>query len=78
MVSCQAYNPVEIHPERIIKANKKRVRHITNPEKITQGNKESVCDLDCDEIEFPVREKNFSKIEKKIIFALTCFVVKID
>ena len=53
-------NPVEIHPARIIKANKKLVRHNTNPEKITQEGKESVSDLDYDEIEFPFSEKDFS------------------
>ena len=53
-------NPVEIHPARIIKADKKLVRHNTNPEKITQEGKESVSDLDYDEIEFPFSEKDFS------------------
>ena len=46
MVSCQAINPVKVHPEGITKEDKKLVD-----------------DLYCDGIEFPVREKDFSKCE---------------
>ena len=38
--------------------------------------KKLVNDLDYDGIEFPVREKDFSKIETKKTFALACFVMK--
>ena len=39
------------------------MKHITNPKEITQEGKELVSDLDYDEIEFPVQEKDFSNIE---------------
>ena len=42
---------------------KKLVKHITNPEEITQKDKEFISDLDYDRIEFPVQEKDFDKIE---------------
>ena len=58
-------NPSKEHPERITKEEKKLVKHITNPEKITQEDKELISDFDYDEIEFPVQEKDFIKIEKK-------------
>ena len=58
-------NPVKIYPERIRKVDKKLVRHITNPEKITHEDKELISDLDYDGIEFPVQERDFSKIEVK-------------
>ena len=54
---------VKIHPKRITKKDKRLAWHITNPEKITPEDKEPVSDLDYDEIELPVREKDFSKIE---------------
>ena len=44
---------------------KKTVKHITNPEKITQKDKKVISDLDYDRIEFPVKKKDFSKIEVK-------------
>ena len=44
---------------------KKLVKHITNPEKNTQRDKELISDLDYDEIEFPMQEKDFSKIGVK-------------
>ena len=47
-------NPLNEHPERITKKVKKLVKHITNPEEITQEDKESISDFDYDEIEFPV------------------------
>ena len=58
-------NPVKIYPERIRKVDKKLVRHITNPEKITHEDKELISDLDYDGIEFPVQENNLSNIEVK-------------
>ena len=36
-----------------------------NPERIRQNNKKFFNDLDCSGIEFPVQEKDFSKIETK-------------
>ena len=47
------------------------------PERITQEDKKRANNLNYDRIGFPVREKDFSKIEKRTIFALTCFVMKI-
>ena len=45
------------------------VRHINSvkihPERITQEDKKLVNSLNYDEVGFPVREKDFSKIEKK-------------
>ena len=57
-------NPVKIHPERITKEDKKLAWHITSPGEITPEDKEPISDLDYDGIEFPVREKDFSKIEQ--------------
>ena len=48
MLSWRHINPVKIHPERIIREDKKLVNS-----------------LNYDGIEFSVREKDFSKIEKK-------------
>ena len=45
------------------KVDKKLVKHITNPKEIMQEGKELISDLDYDEIEFPVQEKDFSNIE---------------
>ena len=50
-------NPSKEHPERIRKIDKKLVKHITNPEEITEEDKEFICNLDYDEIEFPVQEE---------------------
>ena len=56
------------------------MRHINpvkiHPERTTQEDKKLVNDLDYDGIGFPVREKDFSKIETKTTFTLTCFVMK--
>ena len=45
------------------------VKHInsvqTHPERITKNAKKVAKDLDYDEIEFPVKEKGFSKTETK-------------
>ena len=56
------------------------VRHI-NPsnehlERIKQTDKKLVEKLNYDEMESPVQEKDFNKIEVKKIYALTCLVVK--
>ena len=58
-------NPSKEHPERITKKDKKLVKRITNLEKITQEGKETASNLDYDEIDFSVQEKDFSKIEVK-------------
>ena len=58
------------------------VRHINplkiSPEKLTREDKKLVNDLNYDRVWFPVREKDFSKIEKRTTFALTCFIMKIS
>ena len=60
------------------------VRHINlsnkHPERI-KNDKQIAEELDYDEFEFPVREKDFNKIEKYIyiyIYVLMCLVMKID
>ena len=53
-------NPTKKHPERITKKHKKLVKHITNPEEITEEDKGFISDL-----KFPKQEKDFSKIEVK-------------
>ena len=58
-------NSCKGHPGRITKEDKKLVKHITNPKKNTQEDKELISYLDYDEIEIPVQEKDFSKIEEK-------------
>ena len=58
-------NPSKEHPERIRKIDKKLVKHITNPEEITEEDKEFISNLDYDGIEIPVQEKGFRKIEVK-------------
>ena len=53
------------------------VRHLNpvkiHPERITQNDKELVNDLDYDEIEFPVWEKDFSKIDTKNNIGINMF-----
>ena len=66
-------NPSKEHPERIRKIDKKLVKHITNPEEITEEDKEFISNLDYDGIEFPVQEKDFSKIEKKNNICINVF-----
>ena len=66
-------NPSKEHPERIRKIDKKLVKHITNPEEITQKDKEFISDLDYDGIEFPVQEKDFNKIEVKNNICINVF-----
>ena len=53
------------HARKIRKVVKKLVKHITNPEEITQEDKELISDRDYDRIELPVQEKDFSKVEVK-------------
>ena len=55
-------NPSKEHPEKIRKIDKKLVKHITNPEEITEEDKEFISNLDYDGIEFPVQERDFDKI----------------
>ena len=52
---------------------KKLVKHITNQEEITEGDKEFISYFDYDEIEFPVEEKDFSKIEIKNNICINVF-----
>ena len=56
------------------------VRHINpvkiHPERITREDKKLVNNLNYDGIDFPVREKDFSKIEKRAIFTLMYFIMK--
>ena len=66
-------NPSKEHPERIRKIDKKLVKHITNPEEITEEDKEFISNLDYDGIEFPVQEKDFSKIEVKNNICINVF-----
>ena len=53
------------------------LRHINpvkvHPERITKEDKKLVNDLDYDGIEFPVREKDFSKIETKNNICINVF-----
>ena len=58
------------------------LRHI-NPvkvhrERITKKDKKLVDDLDYDGIEFPVRQKDFSKIKTKNNICVNVFVIKIS
>ena len=64
------------HPRRITKEDQKLVKHITNPEEITQEDKEHISDLDYDEIESSVQEKDFSKTELKNNFCINVFGYK--
>ena len=50
-----------------------------HPEEITKKDKTPVNDLDYDRIEFPVREKDFSKIETKnnICINVFCYETKL-
>ena len=52
---------------------KKLVKHFTNPEEITKEDKEFISNLDYDGIEFPVQEKDFSKIELKNNICINMF-----
>ena len=59
--------------EKLEKLIKKLVKHITNPEEITQEDKELISNLDYDGIEFPMQEKDFSKIEVKNNICINVF-----
>ena len=56
------------------------IRHINpvkiHPERTTGEDKKLANSRNYDGIEFPVREKGFSKIEKRTTFVLTWFVMK--
>ena len=69
-------NPSKEHPERIRKINKKLVKHITNAEEITEGDKEFINNIDYDGIEFPCKKKSLARLRWKTIYALTCLVMK--
>ena len=43
------------------------------PERITQNDKKITNDLDYDRVKFPVREKDFGKIEKKNNICINVF-----
>ena len=66
-------NPLKEHPERIRKIDKKLIKHITNPEEITEEDKEFIGNFDYDGIEFPVQEKDFSKTEVKNTICINVF-----
>ena len=58
------------------------VRHI-NPvkehaERIKNTDRKPASNLNYDEIEFPVQEKDFEKVEIKIIFVLMCLAMKMS
>ena len=62
-------NPSKEHSKRILKIDKKPVKHITNPEE----SKEFISNLDSDGIAFPVQEKDFSKIKVKNNICINVF-----
>ena len=66
-------HPSKEHPERITKKDNKLVKHITNPKEITQEGKELISDPDYDEIQFPVQERDFSKIEVRNNICINVF-----
>ena len=59
--------------QRIRKTDKKLVKNITNAEEIREEDKEFISNLDYDGIEFPVQEKDFSKIEVKSNICINVF-----
>ena len=42
---------------------------------MTKNDKKLANDLDYDGVEFPVREKGFSRLKERTIFALMCFIM---
>ena len=52
-------NPSKKHPEMIRKIDKKLVKHIVNPEEVTEEEKVFISNLDYNGIEFPVHKKRF-------------------
>ena len=71
-------NPSQEHPERIRKIDEKLVKHVTNPEKITEEDKELISDLDYNGIEFPVKKKILARLKGKTIYALTWLAMKMS
>ena len=50
-----------------------------HPERITKEDKKVINDLDYEGIQFPVpKKKIIAKLKEKTIFALMCFVMKMD
>ena len=66
-------NPSKEHLERILKIDKKLVKHMTNPEEIIEEDNEFNCNLDYDGIEFLVQGKHFSKIDVKSNLCINVF-----
>ena len=66
-------NPSKEHPGKVRKVDKKLVKYITNPDEITEEDKELISDTDYDEIEFSVQEKDFRKIEVKKNICINVF-----
>ena len=58
------------------------VKHLNsvsrNPQRITKEDKKLVSSLNYEGTEFPVSRKVYCKIEKKAIFALMYFAMKMD
>ena len=55
-------NPSKEHPERIRKIDKKIVKHITNPEEITEEDKEFISNIEYDGIEFLCKKKSLARL----------------
>ena len=53
-------NPSKEHPERIIKTDKKLVKHITNPEEITEEDKEFISDMM--KLSFPCKKNILARL----------------
>ena len=66
-------NPSKNIQNELGKLIKKLVKHITNPEEITEEEKEFISNLDNDGIEFPVQKKYFRKTEVKKIICINVF-----
>ena len=58
------------------------VRHLNpldkNPQRITKEDKNMINDLDYAGIKLPVSKQIIAKLKEKTIFALMCFVMKMD
>ena len=50
----------------------------THPEGITKADKKTFDDRDYEGFGFSMSKKDFSKIKRKMIFALMCFVTKVS
>ena len=53
-------NPSKEHPERIIKTDKKLVKHITNPEEIAEEDKEFISDMM--KLSFPCKKNILARL----------------